>query len=38
MASAIVSIATLNHHPYAISVFLMWVAGVACTVLVVLHA
>jgi hypothetical protein len=35
MASAIVSIATLNHPAYAISVFLMWVAGVAYTVLVV---
>jgi tellurite resistance protein TehA-like permease len=38
MASAIVSIAMRNHHAYAISVFLMWVAGVAYTVLVVLHA
>ncbi len=37
MASATVSIATRNHHAYAISVFLMRVAGVACTVLVVLH-
>ena len=31
MASATVSIATRNHHAYAISVFLMWVAGVAYT-------
>ena len=37
MASVIVSIAMRNHHAYAISVFLMWVAGVAYTVLVVLH-
>jgi hypothetical protein len=29
MASATVSIATRNHHAYAISVFLMGVAGVA---------
>jgi hypothetical protein len=26
-----------NHHAYAISVFLMWVAGITYTVLVVLH-
>jgi Voltage-dependent anion channel len=38
MASAIVSIAMRNHHAYAISVLLMWVAGVTYTVLVVLHA
>jgi hypothetical protein len=37
MASVIVSIAMRNDHAYAISVFLMWVAGIACTVLVVLH-
>jgi hypothetical protein len=38
MASVIVPIAMRNHHAYAISVFLMWVAIVAYTVLVVLHA
>ena len=37
MASVIVSIAMRNHHAYAISVFLMWGAGVPYTVLVVLH-
>jgi tellurite resistance protein TehA-like permease len=38
MASAIVSIAMRNDHAYAVSVILMWVAGVAYAVLVVLHA
>ena len=38
MAGVIVPIAMRNHHAYAISVFLMWVAGIVYTVLVVLHA
>ncbi|MGH3394037.1 MAG: tellurite resistance/C4-dicarboxylate transporter family protein [Streptosporangiaceae bacterium] len=38
MASGIISIAMRNHHAYALSVVLMWVAGIAWAVLVVLHA
>ena len=38
MATGIVSIAMLNHHAYAVSVALLWLAGVEYVVLVTLYS
>jgi tellurite resistance protein TehA-like permease len=37
MATSIVSIAMQNHHAYALSVALLWLAGIEYAVLVILH-